>query len=164
MKGLVSRLASQVLPSSFFSHSSYFGRTSFFFVATTALLSGWARRRSISWRLLWHSHDVSLMSSAATLSKLGENHFPYVLATCVNLRIGRFMPLFCVAMAWSSTHKGPRPVVMYVNEWRSSQWADKKECSCSFLVRDKEKLPSSVSLALLLIWGACTCWCRQSLP
>ena len=46
--------------------------------------------------------------------KLGENHFPYVLATRVNLIIGTVMPLFCMAMAWSSMHTGLRSVVMYV--------------------------------------------------
>ena len=48
--------------------------------------------------------------------KLGENHFSYVLATRVNLIIGTFMQLFCMAMAWSSGHTGLRPVVMYVCE------------------------------------------------
>ena len=46
--------------------------------------------------------------------KLGENHFPYVLATRVNLIIGTVVPLFCMAMAWSSAHTGLRSVVMYV--------------------------------------------------
>ena len=36
--------------------------------------------------------------------KLDENQFPYVLATRVNLIIGTVMPLFCMAMAWSSAH------------------------------------------------------------
>ena len=31
--------------------------------------------------------------------KLGENHLSYVLATRVNLIIGTFMQLFCMAMA-----------------------------------------------------------------
>ena len=51
---------------------------------------------------------------------LGENHFSYVLATRVNLIIRTFMPLFCMAMAWSSGYTGYtglRPVVMYVCEW-----------------------------------------------
>ena len=48
--------------------------------------------------------------------KLGENHFSYVLATRVNLIIGTFMQLFCMAMAWSLGHTGLRPVVMYVCE------------------------------------------------
>ena len=48
--------------------------------------------------------------------KLGENHFSCVLAARVNLIIGTFMQLFCMAMAWSSGHTGLRPVVMYVCE------------------------------------------------
>ena len=48
--------------------------------------------------------------------KLGENHFSYVLETRVNLIIGTFMQLFCMAMAWSSGHTGLCPVVMYVCE------------------------------------------------
>ena len=48
--------------------------------------------------------------------KLGENHFSYVLATRVNLIIGTFMQLFCMAMAWSSGHTGLHPVVIYVCE------------------------------------------------
>ena len=46
--------------------------------------------------------------------KLGENQFPFVLPTRVNLIIGTFMELFCMAMAWSSAHTGLHPVVMYV--------------------------------------------------
>ena len=46
--------------------------------------------------------------------KLGENHFPNVLATRVSLIIGTIMPLFCMAMAWSSTHVGLRSVVVFV--------------------------------------------------
>ena len=38
-------LASQDLPSSFFSHSSYFGRTSFFFVATALFMSSLCQTR-----------------------------------------------------------------------------------------------------------------------
>ena len=38
------------------------------------------------------------------------------MATRVNLIIGTFMQLFCMAMAWSSGHTGLRPVVMYVCE------------------------------------------------
>ena len=53
---------------------------------------------------------------ACVVFKLGENHFSYVLATRVNLIIGTFMQLFCMAMAWSSGHMGLRPVVMYVCE------------------------------------------------
>ena len=48
--------------------------------------------------------------------KLGENHISYVLATRVNLIIGTFMQLFCMAMAWNSGHMGLLPVVMYVCE------------------------------------------------
>ena len=46
--------------------------------------------------------------------KLGENHFPYVLATRVNLIIGAVVPMFCMAMAWNSAQTGLRSVVMYV--------------------------------------------------
>ena len=46
--------------------------------------------------------------------KLGENHLPCVLPIRVNLIIGTFMQLFCMAMAWSSAHTGLLPVVMYV--------------------------------------------------
>ena len=53
---------------------------------------------------------------ACVVFKLGENHLSYVLATRVNLIIGTFMQLFCMAMAWSSGHMGLRPVVMYVCE------------------------------------------------
>ena len=53
---------------------------------------------------------------ACVVFKLGENHFSCVLATRVNLIIGTFMQLFCMAMAWSSGHSGLRPVVMYVCE------------------------------------------------
>ena len=53
---------------------------------------------------------------ACVVFKLGENHFSYVLATRVNLIIGTFMPLFCMAMAWSSGQTVLRPVVMYVCE------------------------------------------------
>ena len=53
---------------------------------------------------------------ACVVFKLGENHFSYVLATRVNLIIGTFMQLFCMAMAWSSGHTGLRSVVMYVCE------------------------------------------------
>ena len=31
--------------------------------------------------------------------KLGENHFPYVLTTRLNLIIGTFMQLFCMVLA-----------------------------------------------------------------
>ena len=48
--------------------------------------------------------------------KLGENHFSNALATRVNLIIRTFMQLFWMAMAWSSGHKGLRPIVMYVCE------------------------------------------------
>ena len=48
--------------------------------------------------------------------KFVEKQFSYVLATRVNLIIGTFMQLFCMAMAWSSGHTGLRPVLMYVCE------------------------------------------------
>ena len=46
--------------------------------------------------------------------KLGENHLPCELPIRVNLIIGTFMQLFCMAMAWSSAHAGLLPVVMHV--------------------------------------------------
>ena len=46
--------------------------------------------------------------------KFGENHFPYLLTTRVNLVIGTFMQLFCMAMAWSSPHTALRPVATYI--------------------------------------------------
>ena len=60
--------------------------------------------------------EVALMFAQGlpVVFKLGENHFSYVLATRVNLIIGMFMQLFCLAMAWSSGHTGLRPVVIYV--------------------------------------------------
>ena len=48
------------------------------------------------------------------LFKLDENHFPCVLATGVNLIIGTVMPLFFMAIAWSSAHAGIRSVVISV--------------------------------------------------
>ena len=72
---------------------------------------------------LLEQEDGRMSEVAATFAqglpvvfKLGENHFSCVLATRVNLIIGTFMQLFCMAMAWSSGHTGLRPVVMYVCE------------------------------------------------
>ena len=46
--------------------------------------------------------------------KLDEKHFPCVLATRVNLIIGTVMPLFFMAIVWSSAHAGLRSVVKSV--------------------------------------------------
>ena len=64
--------------------------------------------------IAWHRMSEVALTIAEGLPaafKLGENHFPYVLPTRVNLIIGTYMQLFCMAMAWSS-HTGLRPVVM----------------------------------------------------
>ena len=107
-------------------------------------------------RLFRHSCKVCLLFSAATVFNLAESHFPYVLAKRVNLFIGRFMPLFCLAMAWSSPHAGLRSLVLYVSEWRPSRRVDQKERSCSFLERDNQKVSCTVNVTLLalLIWRA----------
>ena len=68
--------------------------------------------------------------------KLGENHFSCVLATRVNLIIGTFMQLFCMAMAWSSGHTGLRPVVMYVCEWMEAVPTSWHEGTFMFISRN----------------------------
>ena len=59
---------------------------------------------------------VCLMFSSATVFKLGENRFHYVVANLFNAYYGRLKPLFCTAMTLA--HEDLRLVVMYVSEKR----------------------------------------------
>ena len=97
--------------------------------------------------------------------KLDENHFPYVLATCVNLKIGTVMPLFCMAMAWSSAHTGLRSVVMYVCKWMKAVAASWQEGKFKLISRNRR---TEVAVHRKCVFAVdmkglfCTFWGRQS--
>ena len=48
---------------------------------------------------------LTITQGLSAAFKIGENHFPYVLPTRVNLIFGTFMQLFCMAMALSSAYR-----------------------------------------------------------
>ena len=122
---------------------------------------------------LLEQEDRRMSEAASTFAqglpvvfKLGENHFSYVLATRVNLIIGMFMQLFCMAMAWSSGHTGLRPVVMYICEWMEAVPTSWHEGMFMFISRNGQtevavyrKCHFAVDMKGLF----CACWGRQPL-